>query len=266
MKLIFLTGSHPRHLHIAKRLHEEGLLQALLIEKREELMPNPHPSWSELDQHNFVRHFSDRQSAEEQAFGEADLKVFEGIPVREVTIDQLNSSETRQWVIEQNPQAVVSYGVHKLDEETLSVFPEISWNIHGGLSPWYRGNITLFWPFYFLKPNWAGMTIHQLTSQLDGGAVIHHSVPELHRGEGLHDVACNAVKQAAEDLIHLFNKMGEGQSFKAIPQRSSGKLFTSKDWAPQHLRLVYNTFNNDIVDRYLDGELGHEEPKLVRAF
>ena len=25
--------------------------------------------------------------------------------------------------------------------------------MHGGLSPRYRGSATLFWPFYFLKPN-----------------------------------------------------------------------------------------------------------------
>jgi hypothetical protein len=32
------------------------------------------------------------------------------------------------------------------------------WNIHGGLSPWYRGAITHFWPSYMLEPQLTGMS------------------------------------------------------------------------------------------------------------
>ncbi|BDG45790.1 MULTISPECIES: formyltransferase family protein [Parageobacillus] len=89
----------------------------------------------------------------------------------------------------------MTYGVNKIDDHVIDMLPDYAWNIHGGLSPWYRGNITLFWPFYMLRPNWAGMTIHRLTSKLDGGDIVHHSVPKLEYGDGIHDVACKAVKK-----------------------------------------------------------------------
>jgi folate-dependent phosphoribosylglycinamide formyltransferase PurN len=266
MKIVFLTGSHPRHLHIAKRLHEAGYLNALLVETRETMLPSPPSGLPDIDRINFIRHFQDRDEAEHRSFGDITVDYFEDIPVKRVAMSELNSKETARWVNAIRPDIAVSYGIHKLDADMLNALPERAWNIHGGLSPWYRGNTTLFWPFYFLKPHWAGMTIHRLTSKLDGGDMIHHSRPALSRGDGIHDVACKAVHQAAEDLIQLFRMIEEEQPVIAVPQKSSGKLFTSADWIPQHLRLIYNTFDNDIVDHYLNGAFGSDEPKLVKAF
>ena len=266
MKAILLTGSHPRHLHIAKRLFDEGFLSGLLVEKREELLPSPYPGLSEQDRLNFIRHFQDREQAEQSAFKAIELDYFTSIPVRTVTISELNSPETAEWITELGCDTVLSYGIHKLEQNILDILPERAWNIHGGLSPWYRGNTTLFWPFYFLKPHWAGMTIHRLTSKLDGGDIVHHSVPELKRGQGIHDVACSAVKQVGEDLVRILALLRGDYSVVAIPQKTSGKLFTSADWRPHHLRLIYNTFDNDIVDRFLEGEFPSEGPRLVRAF
>lgn len=116
-----------------------------------------------------------------------------------------------------------------------------------------------------LQPNWAGMTIHKLSEKLDGGDILHHSVPVLEYGDGIHDVANKAVKQAAEDLCYIINHI-EIDKLNYVPQKSAGKLFLSSDWKPEHLRVIYGLFNNDIVDRYLDGDLPKIEPPLVKAF
>ncbi len=266
MKVAMLTGSHSRHLYVAHQLYAAGLLQSLVIEQREEMIPPPPNGLNEMDHQNFIRHFQDRDAAELAFFGKADEFDLSGLPRLHVTYQELNGERVKNWISEHKPDVVISYGIHILNRELLSLFPEQSWNIHGGLSPWYRGNTTLFWPFYFLKPNWAGMTIHYLTTKLDGGDIIHHSTPQLLRGDGIHDVACRAVEQASKDIIVILNKLHSGAVTQGSPQKSLGKLFTSEDWKPQHLRLIYNTFNNDIVDKYLDGELGHQEPPLIRAF
>ncbi len=267
MNTVLLIGSHPRHYYLAKKLYDAGFLQGLLVETRAAFMPAPPQGIPLLDKDNFIRHFTDRMNAERNAFGaDGEESIFPAVPVLSVHPEELNHAATRAWLSSLGADTAISYGIHKVDEETLQALPKRAWNIHGGLSPWYRGNITLFWPFYFLKPNWAGMTIHQLTQRLDGGNIIHHSVPELARGDGIHDVACKAVKQAGEDLVRLLQMVEAGVEPVPVPQKSSGKLFTSTDWTPQHLRLIYNTFDNDIVDRYLDGELGHQAPPLVKAF
>ncbi|MGG1518907.1 formyltransferase family protein [Paenibacillus oryzisoli] len=266
MKVMLFIGSHPRHLYVAETLQKHGFLNAVVMEKREEFLPAPPPGLQELDRVNFIRHFADRDAAETKHFGHSRQLEMDPDAILQVDYHSLNSKQVKDWVDAIQPDIVLTYGVHKISAELLESFPAYAWNVHGGLSPWYRGNTTLFWPFYFMKPNWAGMTIHQLTSKLDAGAIIHHAVPELVRGDGLHDVACRAVKQAAEDIVMILRKLDRGESVQPVPQKSSGKLFMTEDWGPQHLRVVYNLFDNDIVDRYLDGEFGHHEPPLIKAF
>jgi len=264
MRVVVMTGSHPRHNYVAEQLIKSGKAVGYLIENRESFVPAPPHYLEGQDKQNYIRHFKDRDQSEHAMFP-ASIEVPQSVSVRKVSIDQLNSQGTIDWLKSLQADLLISYGVHKLSNELLSQAPSHAWNIHGGLSPWYRGTTTLFWPFYMLQPNWAGMTIHKLSDKLDAGDILHHAVPKLEYGDGIHDVANKAVKQVAEDICYILNhcKLDE---LKYVPQKSAGKLFLSSDWKPEHLRVVYQLFNNDIVDRYLDGDLPHVEPKLVRVY
>ncbi|MFJ7735964.1 formyltransferase family protein [Lysinibacillus sp. NPDC097287] len=264
MKLLLLTGSHPRHLYLVNKMAELGIVAAHIIEIRGSFVPTPPIGLEDIDRENFIRHFSDRDEAEHSHFaGNEHINV--EIPTLKVSMQNLNSPETMEWVATQQFDLAISYGVHKLSNELLSVMPEHSWNIHGGLSPWYKGNTTLFWPFFMLRPNWAGMTIHRLTERLDAGGIVHHSVPELAYGDGLHDVACKAVTQVTEDLSKIISELSL-EEIKYVTQKGNGKIWVGVDWLPQHLRFVYNTYNNDIVDQFLDGKLPKLDPPLISAF
>lgn len=264
MRVLLLTGSHPRHLYVVNKLVSLGVVAAHVMEVREEFIPTPPSNLEETDRENFMRHFSDRDEAENRHFAGHDA-VLENVKTLEVTHASLNSEETIEWVKSQQFDLAISYGVHMLSKELLEVMPEHSWNIHGGLSPWYKGNTTLFWPFVMLRPNWAGMTVHRLSVRLDAGDIVHHAVPTLNYGDGLHDVACKAVAQVAEDLVEILKTIPL-EEIQYTPQKGNGKLWIGTDWIPQHLRFVYNTYNNDIVDQFLDGKLPKIDPPLISAF
>lgn len=264
MKVLLLTGSHPRHLYIVNKLAELGIVGAHVMEVRESFVPQPPANLEELNRLNFIRHFEDRDEAEHSHI-KGHEKVIIDIPTLHVTLEQLNSEETIKWVAKQSFDIMISYDVHKLSNKLLDVMPEHSWNIHGGLSPWYKGNTTLFWQFFMLRPNWAGMTVNRLSSCLDAGDIVHHSAPKLAFGDGLHDVACKAVVQVAEDLTKIL----ANESLEKVvnhSQKTNGKLWGGTDWMPQHLRFVYNQYQNDIVDQFLDGKLPKIDPPIISAF
>ncbi len=264
MRVVFLTGSHPRHAFMARSLSASGGLAGLVIEQREAFVPEPPLDIAPATRTLFRHHFAARDAAENRFFEGTALPMVERL---DVGIDTLNASETVAFINRLQPDIVLSYGVHKLRPDTLAAIScPCKWNIHGGLSPWYRGVTTHFWPSYFLEPRMTGMTIHETTEAIDGGALIHQSAAELVRGDGLHDLACRAVMSLAADIPDLMRVVATGDMKPPHTQGTTGRIWRSADWRPEHLHLVYDFYEDRIVDRCLDGEFGHTEPKLFRQF
>src|SRR4051794_17851631 len=97
MRLLLLTGSHPRHAYVARSLSDSGMLVGLVVETREDFVPIPPSDLSPIDRDNFVRHFRERDEAEAAFFGEP--AVFPKGPAHiGVSRDDLNSDRVQQLV------------------------------------------------------------------------------------------------------------------------------------------------------------------------
>lgn len=263
MKVVFLTGSHPRHAYIANTLAESGCLSGLIVENREAHVPTPPKDLSNDLRELFNLHFQKRSQAEERFFG---LGKIANVQRLDVSKKELNDQKVVDFVRSIQPDLILSYGVHILSDKVIHACHGQAWNLHGGLSPWYRGNITHFWPSYFLEPQMTGMTVHDLTQELDAGDVVHQNAAELVKGDGLHDLACRAVSGIARELPTLISLLDKHGTPEKISHKTTGRIWTSKDWRPDHLRTIYQLYNDSIVDRVLDGSLQGKIPKLFRQF
>ena len=63
MKIVLLTGSQPRHLYLARSLADAGLLSRLVIEEREEFVPDPPANLEASLSTLWRRHFEGRADA-----------------------------------------------------------------------------------------------------------------------------------------------------------------------------------------------------------
>jgi hypothetical protein len=263
MKWMWIGGNHPRHLSAIERIAREFPLAGAIVERREGLLPEPPPGLPEIDHLNFIRHFHGRQEAEARYFGNP------GMPEtlrREVNPSELNTSATAAFVRSVSPDIVLIFGCGMVREPLYSALPGETINLHLGLSPRYRGAATLFWPFYFLEPAYAGATFHYIVGEPDAGDIIHQVVPSLSPEDGIHDVACKTVQGSAEEAVLLFRQWEAGPGWHRFPQSGTGKKFLSSDFRPAHLRVIYTLFEDAIVRRYLEGSLPARTPKLVRQF
>ena len=265
MKVMIFSGSHPRHHFIHKALIDLNLDCAAVVMERESLVPSPPKNIPQKDQDNFIRHFKERDDVESSVYGKSSSKeVFANIPTLFCHSKELNSSQTLEFVREFNPNLAFIFGVDIIKEPLLSILPKNRVNLHLGLSPWYRGSATLFWPFYFLQPQYVGVTFHQIVPEADAGDIIHQSVPDIKPGDGIHDLSARAVLKAKEDLIKLISIYKEKGEWELYSQKSSGSLYLSKFFQPEHLRLIYDLYDNDITDYYLRNELTKNAPLLVK--
>ncbi len=262
-KVLLITGDHPRHLHAVASIASFHEIVGWIIEEREPLLPKFSISDLNVDtelKEFWDRHFHARYTSEYRffvdEFSEFDLvskksRDLMSPRILRVSQDSLNSSSTISFVSNTDADIAISYGCHVLQKKILDEMPLEKYNIHAGISPWYRGCITHFWPSYFLEPQMTGMTLHRLTDVLDGGQILHQNSASLVRGDGLHDLACRTVRSFQEELPSLISRIETGD-YHLEEQKSSGKLWMASDWNPHHLRLVYGFFEDKIVDYCID--------------
>jgi hypothetical protein len=265
MRILILSGSHPRHLFVHKAILDAGATCAAIVMRREGLLPVAPEGIPAVDAINFERHFRQRLEIEEAAFGAATPeRLFASIPTHYCDSCNLNSTQTAAFAQQFKPDLAFIFGADLIKEPLLAALPKDKINLHLGLSPWYRGSATLFWPFYFLQPQFTGATFHQIVPEADAGEILHQCVPTLSKGDGIHDVCARTVVRARDDLKSLLaGYTGTGWVYQ--PQKISGRLFLTRDFQPAHLRFIYDTFDNAIVDRFLSGELEQRSPVLIRS-
>ena len=258
MRIVLIGGTHPRHLYYHNAIAGNMSLEVMgaLLEQREHMIPQPPEGTSNRDAALFRRHFKARDAKEWEYFGYQSKP---NTDIRLTSQDELLMTDNAHWIINKKPDLILVFGCHMLYGLFQDICPTI--NLHLGLSPRYRGSATLFWPFYFLEPNYAGCTFHQIVDEPDAGEIVHQCRPELKRGDTIHDVQCRAVVKATADMLELLKTF---DTWEYKHQRNTGKCFLGADFIPQHLRMIYEVYDDNLVDAYLDGELSGREPYLYQ--
>tara|TARA_B110000046_G_scaffold148305_1_gene156176 strand:- start:2030 stop:2860 length:831 start_codon:yes stop_codon:yes gene_type:complete len=260
-EILLIIGNQRRHLHFASNINNKFELSGIILVDRGIDIPEINEELEEIDYINFKKHFSDRTQAELKHFNKIEKLE---CPLLQVGFNSINTVESVKFIKKINPNFVFVFGSGLIKNPLLEVLPKETINLHLGLSPRYRGSATLFWPFYFLEPNFAGSTFHYLTEQPDAGDIIHQIIPTLEYGDKIHDVACKVISAssiAVTDLVKIYLSNGY---WSKKTQKHSGKNFLDSDFYPAHLRLIYNTYDEKIVDYYLKNKIRNRVPKLIK--
>ncbi len=114
-----------------------------------------------------------------------------------------------------------------------------TYNIHMGVSPYYRGSSTNFWAMYDRRPEYVGATLHLLTKGLDSGPMLCHALPAAAAVEPF-ELGMRAVRAGHRALVERL-KLGRLESMEAVPQDKS-----------QQIRYTRNAdFTDDVASEYL---------------
>ena len=275
MKVLLFSGSHSRHVFVHEHILKNFDVCGVVVMEREPTVPgnkvkgnkNPISIWPEDVQNLYKEHFDKRDKVEREYYKEKRTDIYEKYcQVLKTTPSTLNSKETRAFIQERKPDVCFIFGTNLIKDNLTEVMPPLKINLHLGLSPWYRGSATLFWPFYNLQPQFAGSTFHQISNEPDAGAILHQTVPTLSKGSTMHEVCADTVVQSAKDAVTLLTMISINGNMELKKQKSSGKNWLIKDFEPHHLNLIYKLYDDKIVDEYLNGNLGNRKPKLIKAF
>ncbi len=247
MKTVLLTSNSLRHKYIARCLYEKAGLKLVISEEKSPSINND--SGLSVEEQKFQReHFRARDQAEQYYFGQSDFP--SNIPHIHLKHKEVNSEMILNKLSEMAPDFIVLFGTSIIQDKLLDLFPGSFINLHLGLSPWYKGSATNLFPLVDRNPQFVGATIHLATSQVDGGAIIHQSRPELSGEEDLHDIGNKVIEKSGKILPEIL-KLYDSHKISPIEQGASGKICRINDLSIGKLRRAYKNIENGMILDYL---------------
>ena len=198
-----------------------------------------------------LRHLKARAESEALYFQESVSTGIDNSKPIELNYGAINSDRYVASIINSNPDLLVSYGCSIIKEPLLSTFSGRFINIHLGLSPYYRGSGTNYWPLVNREPEYVGATFMHIDKGIDTGEIIHQVRAAVMPGDTPSDVGNRLIQKmtfVAEQLINSFDTI---VSMTQPPEPPDARMYRSKDFSESSVTELYENFKNGLVDRYL---------------
>jgi hypothetical protein len=245
MRAIVLTSTMRRHTFVANTI--AARLDVVDVWQEEKSFQPLSYAATPGDEAIIGRHFAARDVSEDAFFSE-----HQRVHARAVVVPPGGCNQPDQVAAMRRamPDVVLVFGTGLLKPPLIDAFPGRILNIHLGLSPYYRGAGTNFWPLVNGEPEYCGATIHFLDSGVDSGPIIAHVRPEMQSGDGPHDIGNNTIVAAADALIDAAFALEAGHVHGA-PQAGRGRLYKRADFSAAAVNRLYENFAGGMIDEYL---------------
>jgi hypothetical protein len=249
IRAIVLTSSFPRHAWVASTL-AKSLDVVGVWQEQKTFMPERYAGTA--DDLRIIRaHFASRDAAEARDFGgDATPRLVPGAILRAVAGNGCNVSSEIARMEALRPDVALVFGTGILKAPLIQVFEGRLLNIHLGLSPYYRGAGTNFWPLVNREPEYVGATIHYIDEGIDTGPIVAHVRPEIRAGDDGHDIGNRTIMAAVAALAHVATLHVAGH-LRPSTQDGPGKTYYRKDFNAGAVSRAQENFRTGMIDEYL---------------
>jgi methionyl-tRNA formyltransferase len=256
MKAIVLTSTFRRHMFVANTVAAHCDLVGVWQEDKT-FRPERYAQDAD-DERVIQQHFAARDASEATYF-EADdeVRLARGAEYRVLSAGACNDPVEVARMVATRPDVILVFGTGILREPLLSAFAGRIINIHLGLSPYYRGAGTNFWPLVNREPEYVGATIHYIDAGIDTGPILAHARPAIEPGDGPHDLGNKTIVAASQALLRAAEAHVAGAAH-AVAQWGGGRLYQRKDFSADAVRTLYRNFETAMIDEYLAARLSRD--------
>lgn len=253
MKVVIFTGNGIRHKFFANSICKQ-IEECLIISEC-----NPNDAVDE-DNSKIANHFKTRYETEKKVFIGNDF--FEG-KVIPVMYKEVNLMYIFEIIKKFNPDLMIVFGSSIIKEPLISLKPDRFINLHLGLSPYYRGSGTNFWPFVNNELEYVGSTILHLDPGIDTGDIITHVRPKFEIDDDVHTIGCKVIKESILAISKIINKIKHGERLDRIKQWKveNEKYYKNKDFDEIILDEYKKNLKNDMIKKFIESP--KKEIKLI---
>ncbi|MFN3648008.1 MAG: formyltransferase family protein [Armatimonadota bacterium] len=248
MRILVITSNQRRHAYVASQLSKSLDVVGVVSESK-----SPGSNGAELDaedQAAISEHFRERDAVETALLG--SVIDWPDTPMLTPDAGGVNSPRVAEWVYTKDPDFVVLYGSSIVEDPLLSHYHGRIINIHLGLSPYYRGSGTNFWPLVHRRPECVGATIHIAVPEVDAGGILAQVRPGAEVQDRAHELGTKTIVAATNLLPQVIWGYACGQVHPVRQDLSTGRVFRTRDFNAGALRTMWGHFGSGMVKEYLD--------------
>jgi len=164
---------------------------------------------------------------------------------------QINSAAYTERIRHAQPDLLVAYGCSIIKEPLLSAFGGRFLNVHLGLSPYYRGSGTNYWPLVNGEPEYVGATFMYIDAGIDTGEIIHQVRATCAWGDTPSQIGNRLIVEMTRVYRHLITHFDGLERMPQLPNPSNERVYKRKDYTEESVRTLYRNFKGDLIARYL---------------
>jgi hypothetical protein len=270
LSVMILCGRSPRHLYVANRLCRAAKPVAIVHETggqwtntKLRQLAKPANLWRKgwrwlRDRRRYI---GGRESR--FFFGEEPPQLERTDLLTEVP--HINDARITALADRLQPDVIAVFGTSLIRAPLLGKGQLGMINLHGGLSPEYRGADCTFWALYNGEVEKVGCTLHFIDAGIDTGRLIAHVRPPVYPGDDELNLFWRAVKESADIYAELFERLKRGERL-GVRQAGKGRLYQVKDRQWQHeRRLAARVQRGQLVTEELPLRVDWFAPGVVKS-
>lgn len=255
MRIGILTSVELRHRHFVRRVSDRFEVSAVVYEQTGYTPARTDGFDLTADERTIIaQHYAERTRQEAIFFGtpSAAENRRSDIAVRSVDRAGLNTPATVEFLRAAGVDTVLVYGTDLIRPPLIEAFTGRMVNLHLGLSPYYRGTATNFYPLLNDEPEYVGATIHLIDAGIDSGAILTHARPDIVAVDRPHTIGCKAIEAGIDALLRVLPEWSAGQR-APVPQWHvpNAHLYLRKHFHPRQVVDLHQKIEAGLIEAYV---------------
>lgn len=232
LRLLLLCSDGPEHVYLRYRLENVAPFFRCIVETHAGQISHLKRKGRNMDAwymwYHTMRRWALGLTRQRQTYFSALMPCGYASPQPDLIVDSLNCKEVWQAVEEWQPDVTIVSGTKYIGKK-LNERGGLMINLHMGSLPEYKGNHCVFFALYDGAVDKVAATLHLLTSQLDGGAVLDRVAPPILPNDTEETLYTRCLHMAMDRCVQHVSRLSSGEEVEFFPQSHSGKMFRHCD-------------------------------------
>lgn len=239
MNIAILTSNHNRHKYFVNRVAKR-LTVVTVVSEEKSFTPLQYAN-GKSDENIINNHFYLRDKEERKDFYD---EFDENLDILSVDKKAVNDNRVLKFLQSKDIDYIFVYGTGIIGKDIIKAYPKRIINMHLGLSPYYRGAGTNFWPIVNNEAEFCGVTIHFLDEGIDSGDIISRGRAKAEENDTIHSFGNKIIKVGVNLIINSINKINLSDFTPIKQDLNIGKVYYRKDFNATAVLKAYKNIEN----------------------